>query len=41
MYQPIRKQSLTVGENSDTSMEARDLKINAELSGDIHSVFLT
>ena len=24
-----------------TSMEARDLKINAELSGDIHSVFLT
>ena len=31
MYQPIRVQSFTVGENSGTSKEARDFKIDTEL----------
>ena len=41
MYQPIRVQSFTVGENSGTSKEARDLKIDTELSDDMHATFLT
>ena len=37
MYQPIRVQYFTVGENSGTSKEARDFKIDTELPGDMHT----
>ena len=41
MYQPIRVQYFTVGENSGTSKEARDFKIDTELPGDMHTASLT
>ena len=41
MYQPIRVQYFTVGENSGTSKEARDFKIDTELPGDLYTAFLT
>ena len=40
MYQPIRVQYFTVGENSGTSKEARDFKIDTELPGDLYTAFL-
>ena len=41
MYQPIRVQYFTVGENSGTFKEARDFKIDTELPGDLRTAFLT
>ena len=38
---PIRAQSLTVGENSDTSKEARYLKTDTEPPGDMHTPMTT
>ena len=40
MYQPIRVQYFTVGENSGTSKEAWDFKIDTELPGDLYTTFL-